>query len=625
MTSSSTHGRPSSRRNQGHAAARARCALAAAVLSFWFASPYHPASAQAVTPPARPDAKLNLGEIIEKAGQGVVLLTVETRGGVKIGFGSGFLIDGNGLVATNLHVVRNAGKVVAEFRDGSKSDVKGLRALDKQGDLAILELGKVPAHAVPLPLGGKSPPAQGDSVTAIGHPGGLNFSASNGIVGAVRKVPEGAAVKPDDQRSLIQSTAAVTGGSSGGPLLSDTGKVVGINTLVVEGKGIGFAVQVSHLLNILGEARKSIAQPLPGDPRSELYKPLDYFEPRVQAMTDEYLNARREYQRQLQEASVFQRAYIQANADPGPRYAERFLQIAERDRRTPTAFQALYMACLVDRNVGPATSLKRSLNLMLEDHIKEKWLGDAFPGISGKVHDSVPAFLRKVAELSRHRDVRAHACYYLASYLNTQPKHDEAEVLRLFKRCGDEFKDVRIELQSEDRSFEYALGDVVKPIIFAAENLSVGRKALDIEGKDVDGKSFKLSDFRGKVVVLDFFADWCPFCVKMYPEERELVQTMAGKPFVILGVNCDSQDTLQQIIADKKVTWRCWSDGKAGPISERWQLDSYPMTFVIDQDGVIRHKFTGLITPGVLKSTTTKMVESLAGAKPAAKDISKAH
>ncbi len=81
-------------------------------------------------------------------------------------------------------------------------------------------------------------------------------------------------------------------------------------------------------------------------------------------------------------------------------------------------------------------------------------------------------------------------------------------------------------------------------------------------GSDVDGKSFKLSDYSGKVVILDFFADWCPYCVRMYPEEREPAEKMADKPFAMLGVNCDSPDTLRQILADKKVTWRCWSDGK---------------------------------------------------------------
>ncbi len=113
------------------------------------------------------------------------------------------------------------------------------------------------------------------------------------------------------------------------------------------------------------------------------------------------------------------------------------------------------------------------------------------------------------------------------------------------------------------------------------------------------------------MVVLDFFADWCPYCVKMYPEERTLVQKLEGKPFAILGVNCDSIDTLRQILADKRITWRCWSDGKEGPISQTWQLEGYPLTFVLDHEGVIRHKFEGFIAPGVLAESVDKLMKAI--------------
>ena len=92
---------------------------------------------------------------------------------------------------------------------------------------------------------------------------------------------------------------------------------------------------------------------------------------------------------------------------------------------------------------------------------------------------------------------------------------------------------------------------------------------------------------------------------------------MADKPFALLGVNCDSQDTLRQLYADQKVMWKCWSDGKGGPISETWQVESYPSMFILDQEGVIRHRFTGQTEPGLLATTVTKMVDELAGEKPA--------
>ncbi len=124
-------------------------------------------------------------------------------------------------------------------------------------------------------------------------------------------------------------------------------------------------------------------------------------------------------------------------------------------------------------------------------------------------------------------------------------------------------------------------------------------------------------------MVLDFFADWCPYCVRMYPEERELTEKLSGKPFAILGVNCDSQDTLRQIVADKRVTWRCWSDGKGGSISQEWQVQAYPQMFVIDHDGVIRQKFEGQTSPGVLKETVTKLIKSVPGYRSPIVEVAK--
>jgi cytochrome oxidase Cu insertion factor (SCO1/SenC/PrrC family) len=79
----------------------------------------------------------------------------------------------------------------------------------------------------------------------------------------------------------------------------------------------------------------------------------------------------------------------------------------------------------------------------------------------------------------------------------------------------------------------------------------------------------------------------------MYPHERKMVEEYAGKPFAILGVNTDSSDTLSQIVQDKKVTWRCWADGRNGPISQAWQIESYPALFLLDHEGVIRKTYAG--------------------------------
>src|SRR5438477_7883977 len=79
----------------------------------------------------------------------------------------------------------------------------------------------------------------------------------------------------------------------------------------------------------------------------------------------------------------------------------------------------------------------------------------------------------------------------------------------------------------------------------AEPGLAVGKPAPSLEGADVDGKFLGLSDFRGKVVAVDFWATWCGPCRRMIPHEKELVKRMQGRPFVLLGVSDDrSEDAL---------------------------------------------------------------------------------
>jgi serine/threonine-protein kinase len=124
--------------------------------------------------------------------------------------------------------------------------------------------------------------------------------------------------------------------------------------------------------------------------------------------------------------------------------------------------------------------------------------------------------------------------------------------------------------------------------------LSVVQAAPDIVGADVDGKTFRLSDYRGKVVLLDFFGDWCPGCRDLHPHERRLVKKYANQPFVLLGINCDKEErTLKQLLANQTVTWRCWWDGN-NHIHKEWQVNAWPSLYLIDHRGrMIREVFHG--------------------------------
>ncbi|HMC67040.1 MAG TPA: TlpA disulfide reductase family protein [Gemmataceae bacterium] len=136
-----------------------------------------------------------------------------------------------------------------------------------------------------------------------------------------------------------------------------------------------------------------------------------------------------------------------------------------------------------------------------------------------------------------------------------------------------------------------------------------GDTAPDIEGVDIDGKPLKLSDYRGKVVLLDFWADWCPHCAKMYPHQRDWVQKNANKPFALLGVNTDpSKETLRGLVQRREVTWKNWWDGRGTPITSRWGVDGFPTTFVIDHKGVIRDIIVSARAPGTYERWVERLL-----------------
>ncbi|WP_163994738.1 Do family serine endopeptidase [Pyxidicoccus caerfyrddinensis] len=163
------------------------------------------------------------------------------------GVGSGFIIDGRGLVLTNNHVVQDALEIHVQLPDGRTLRAKVL-GTDPLTDVAVLRL-QLPADAKALPvvrLGDSEALRVGDWVVAIGNPFGLGSSVSLGIVSAkARDIEAG----PFDD--FLQTDAAINPGNSGGPLFNLRGEVVGINTAIIGGgTGIGFAVP-SNLVRAL--------------------------------------------------------------------------------------------------------------------------------------------------------------------------------------------------------------------------------------------------------------------------------------------------------------------------------------------------------------------------------------
>jgi S1-C subfamily serine protease len=172
------------------------------------------------------------------------------------GVGTGVVIVDKGIILTNLHVVLGAKRVQVVFADGLEADA-AIIGMQPEHDLAVLQAQKIPDDLVAATMRSTADLALGDHVVAVGFPFGIGPSATAGIVSGLRRE----FVSPEGKRlltNLIQFDAAANPGSSGGPLVTPQGEVVGIVTAILNPTdqrffvGIGFAVPIENAASAAG-------------------------------------------------------------------------------------------------------------------------------------------------------------------------------------------------------------------------------------------------------------------------------------------------------------------------------------------------------------------------------------
>lgn len=179
------------------------------------------------------------------------------------GSGSGFIVDADGYIVTNNHVVAEGGPITVYFHDGDVRTAELIGA-DTHGDIALLRVEAEPGELTALPLGDSDALQIGQSVIAIGAPFNLPNSLTKGIVsGLSRQMPvEELGLSSRYQTpNVIQTDAAINPGNSGGPLLNMSGEVVGVNTAIESpvraNSGVGFAVPSNVVEIIIAQLRES--------------------------------------------------------------------------------------------------------------------------------------------------------------------------------------------------------------------------------------------------------------------------------------------------------------------------------------------------------------------------------
>jgi regulator of sirC expression with transglutaminase-like and TPR domain len=191
-------------------------------------------------PNAPASEEKSVAELAEQAGKSVTVLLYSGREGKPIGLGTGFVV-GDGLIATNLHVIGEGRPITVRMPDGTKHDATAVHASDRKLDLAIVRVAA--KGLVPLPLGDDKYLKNGTPLIALGHPRGLEHSVVSGVLSGRRDL---------DGLAMLQLAIPIEEGNSGGPVLDRQGRVVGIVTMrSLVTNNLGFAVPVAALKTLL--------------------------------------------------------------------------------------------------------------------------------------------------------------------------------------------------------------------------------------------------------------------------------------------------------------------------------------------------------------------------------------
>jgi hypothetical protein len=248
-----------------------------------------------------------------------------------------------------------------------------------------------------------------------------------------------------------------------------------------------------------GDDPKDKPDKKPATPAEEYQALLKDYEDKQEAFSKAYREAKTDEERQ----KVIDEKYPNARD-----YAKRFLKLAEDNAKEMVGFDA---AAWLVQTVRFGPEMNKALELLAANHVANAKIGDVCLSLGYADSPEAEKLLRAVLakESGASHNAQGMACFGLASYLKNHARRGDGndaekmnkEAESLFEQAAEKYADVKVR---GDRT----VADLAKGELFEVRSLVVGKTAPEIQGEDLDGKKFKLSDYRGKVVVLDFWGNW---------------------------------------------------------------------------------------------------------------------
>lgn len=312
-------------------------------------------------------------------------------------------------------------------------------------------------------------------------------------------------------------------------------------------------------------------------------------EKEVVSVIEEYNNKFRELSPKLAEAKTdADRAAIRAQAPRPEQYSPRIMKIVEANPEDAGAVKGL---CWLATQANGTPEAAKAVELIGTKYAGNAGVWEAAQQLYRTPRQQSEPVLRAIIKNNTHPEDRCAALHALATVLfnasenvNTpEGKRDRDEAKDLFMQVVTNFANVTVQ--------GFKLADQASAVLYEMENLAVGCKVPEIEGKDATGAAFKLSEFSGKNVLLVFWGSWCHSCHYFLPQLRDLQTKMKDQSFTVVGVNSDILPDLQKFLASESVPWRNFADeSSTGPISAVWNIRNWPTLYLIDSAGIIRAK-----------------------------------
>jgi hypothetical protein len=257
---------------------------------------------------------------------------------------------------------------------------------------------------------------------------------------------------------------------------------------------IGGVLALVLALPALGAEDKSANKPL--TPRQQ-YEALEKEQRDAQqAFFAEYGKAKTDAERQ----KLIKEKY------PRPdKAAPRFLELAEKNPKDPAAVDALVWVVTSTNGAGKDSPRERALAILARDHITSDKIGSLCESLIYSGDPASAALLRKIMEKNPSKDVQGRACLALGMQLHRKlgsgAKEDASKAEAMLERAAGEYGKVK-------HPYYGTVGDKAKGELYEMHFLAIGKEVPDVKGTDQDGKKFNLSDYKGKVVLLDFWGNW---------------------------------------------------------------------------------------------------------------------